>query len=140
MGQLDVHIRHGGGGPDLGGLIYVAIAVVIAVVAEFVLSIIVWLAVAVGVALVLALALLTWWLLTQPARKARFAETYRQADELARETKRREALERHQRALELARASAPVIQNVIDPSAIAAALAGAQLQHPAGVVRGEVER
>jgi hypothetical protein len=54
------------------------------------------------------------------------------------EQAQRDAL-RHQRALELARASAPVIQNVIDPAALLTAAVQYQPE-PVRVLRGEVER
>ena len=142
MGQLDVHIRHGGGGgtdPQIVAVVAVAailgsgILAALAVVIEI-------LAVILGAILVLVVAVLAWWLCTQPARKARHAEVYRAAFAAREEAEQRQALQRRQLALELARASAPVINNIIDPAAIAAAVAGAQQQHPARVLRGEVER
>jgi hypothetical protein len=141
MGQLDVHIRHGGGGgPSLDGLVVpVVLAALATAVIEFVLSIIVWLAIIMGVVLAAALAVLIWWLRTQPARKARFDEAYRAGAARLRAADEAKVLQRQAFALELARASAPVINNIIDPAAIAAAVAGAQRQ-PARVLRAEVER
>ena len=128
-------------GPDLTGLIIPAAIVGVAVaVVMVVMQFIVWILAFLGVVLVLGAGLLTWWLLTQPARKARWAEAYRAAFAAREEAERQQALQRQAFALELARASAPVIQNIIDPALIAAAVAGAQLQHPAAVIRGKVER
>lgn len=140
-GDLKVSIRHGGGA-DPGGLIAVVVIAAVAVaVVEFVLSIIVWLAVGFGVAALLAVALLAWWLLTNPARKARYDEAYRAGAASLRAAEEARAMQRQAFALELARASAPVINNIIDPALIAAAVAGAQLQPQAvRVLRGEVER
>jgi hypothetical protein len=89
-------------------------------------------------ALILAAALLLalWLVKVRPACDAKAAEE-RAAQVLAyEEARRRDALERHQRALELAAASAPVIQNVIDPAALVAALS----VRPVPVVPREVGR
>jgi len=87
-------------------------------------------------------SLLAWWLLRGlPAREARAAEVYAaRVQAVSGEQERRDRL-RHQRRLELAQASAPVITNVIDPASIAAALgARPQVPQPVPVVRGEVAR
>ena len=127
-----------GGGGDLSGLLVAAVLVVIAAAAVMaVMEFIVLIAGILGVLLVLAAAGLAWYLHGQPARKARYAVAYQAAFAAREEAERRQALERRQFALELARASAPVIQNVIDPAFLLAA--GLQPQ-PARVVRGEVER
>ena len=142
MGQLDVHIRHGGGGPDLSGLIIPAVIVgVVVAVVMVVMQFIVWILAFLGAVFLVGAGLLTWWLCTQPARKARWAEAYRQAFAAREEADRQQVMQRQAFALELARASAPVINNIIDPAQLAAAVAGAQLlRDPARVVRGEVER
>lgn len=143
MGQLDVHIRHGGGGgPDLSGLIGAGILCgVIAGVAMAVMEFALLIAVVLIAVLVIAAAGLAWWLITNPARKARFDEAYRAGTATLRAADEARALQRQAFALELARASAPVINNIIDPSLIAAAVAGAQLQpQPVRVLRGEVEK
>ena len=107
----------------LGVLAGVAIGVAMAVMEFAALIAAVLIAV-----LVLAALLLAWWLITQPARKARWNEAYRAAFAAREEAAAALALQRRQFALEIARASAPVIQNIIDPAAIAAAVAGAQPQ------------
>lgn len=141
-GDLKVSIRHGGGGTDVASLIGpVVIAVIAVALIEFVLSIIVWLAVVFGVVTFLAVALLTWWLITNPARKMRFDEAYAAGAARLRAADEAKAMQRQAFALELARASAPVINNIIDPAAlIAAALAGAKQQPQPVTIRAEVER
>jgi len=88
--------------------------------------------------LVAAVVLVIWLARRRSVSDARAAVVRAEQVRAYEEGKRRAALERHQRALELARASAPVI--ALDPAAIAAAVAGAQQQHPARVIRGEVEQ
>jgi hypothetical protein len=129
-------------GPDLSSLVGPAvfigiIAAVVAIVIEFAALI-----AATACAVLVAFAgLLAWWkLCAEPRHVAAISDAHaaREAAEQAR------ALESHRRIMEIASAfgaaSAPVIQNVIDPAAIiAAALAGAQPQ-PVQVIRAEVEQ
>lgn len=132
-------------GPDLSGLI--GAGVLVGAVIGVAVAVIEFAAVIAAVLIavvVLAAGLLTWWLLTQPARKARFDAAYRAAFTAREEASRAHALQRQQFAVELARASAPQIQNVIDPAPfVAAALAALGVQpqpEPVRAVRGEVER
>ena len=148
-GDLGVRISHGGGGDlDLGGLILpVVIIVVAAAVIEFVLSIIVWLAVASGVAVFLAAAVLAWWLVTQPARRARFAEATRAAFAALEAAEAAKVERRQQFALELARASAQPDPATL-AAVVAAAIAGTQVRPGTGlehlfqpqVIRAQVNR
>ncbi len=137
----------GGGGDSGSGVVIAAIigAVflfaggTVAAVTAAVTQLIITVAIIVGVLVVAAAALLVWWLRRMPAREARARERYAAQVLRYEDGKRRVALERHQRALELARASAPVIQNVIDPAALLAAAVQYQPE-PVRVLRGEVER
>ncbi len=114
-----------------------AMAAVAAAVTELIITV----AIIIGVLVVAAAVLLVWWVRRMPVREARARAVYAAQVEAYEDGKRRAALERHQRALELARASAPVIQNVIDPAAILAADAWQPRQpEPVRVLRGEVER
>jgi hypothetical protein len=95
-------------------------------------------AVIAGALILTAGPLLGWWLLKGKPRAEARAEAGRLERERVREVEedRRAAL-RHQRALELAQASAPVIQNLIAPAGIGLPR---PVPQPAHVVRGEVER
>ena len=132
--------RCGGGGADFASLLVPLIGLGAAAgVAMIVLALMWWIVAAVAVLAAAAV----WWLLTQPGRKARWDEAYRAAF-AAREAAAAEiALQRQAFALELARASAPQIQNVIDPTPlVAAALAalGVQPQPQPVTIRAEVQR
>jgi|GEM_PF-6641590 len=140
----------GGGGPDSSVVIAAIIAAVflfgggtVAAVTEAVTAavteLLIIVAVFIGVLVVAAVGLLVWWIRGMPVREARARATYSAQVEAYEEGKRRAAMERHQRALELARASAPVIQNVIDPAALLAAVVQPEPQ-PVRVLRGQVER
>ena len=107
------------------------VAAVTAAVTELLITV----AVIIGVLVAAAIALLAWWLHGRAARAVRDREAYAARVLQYEEGKRRAAMERHQRALELARASAPVI--ALDPAVIAAF---ARQSQPVRVLRGEVER
>lgn len=122
MGQLDVHIRHGGGG-DLGALLVAAVpAAGIAAAGYFTMKTIAaipaWVMVAVPVVLVAAAAMGLRALLRHNQRQAA-AFTARCEQRRAVEAAEKEG--RHQRRIALAAASAPVINNhVWTPEAIEA--------------------
>ncbi len=146
-------MRHGtwtttGGGGDSGsgvaiaaiiGAVFLfgggAMAAVVAAVTELLITV----AIIIGVLVVAAAGLLVWWMRRMPVREARDRQAYDARVLQHEEGKRRAVLERHQRALELARASAPVIQNVIDPAALLAAAVQYQPE-PVRLLRGEVEQ
>jgi hypothetical protein len=126
-----------------------AIAAVVAAVTGLLIAV----AVITALILVAAVVVLVLWLHGRPAREARAREFYASRVRAFEQSKQAAALERHQRALELARASAPVIQNIMpDPAPLFAAFLDRQLQPPqwpadagwsaqaAPVYRGEVER
>lgn len=129
-------------GPDLSWLIGAGVVAGVAVAAVTVILELLWLIAALTIALLVAVPVA--WFLTRGIRARRRAEVAAQwgaAREAAVEADRLRQVERHQRRLEIARASAPVVQNIIDPAGIAAALGVQyQLRQPARVVRGEVER
>lgn len=140
----------GGGSGDgwkacavLGAFVLLGSSGAAAAVTGAVEGIILAITITVAVFVVAAGGLLGWWLLRgKPAGEAK-AEAVRLERQQAREIEdARRAAVRHQRALELAAASAPVIQNVIDPAGlVAAAVARAQQQPaPARVYRAEVQR
>ena len=133
MGQLDVHIRHGGGGGvDLDGLIAPALVVGVVAGVALIIQALMWWIVAAGAVTLVA------WFATRGKRARCRAEVARQWAE------RRAAIEEMDRRwqLELARAKAPQIH--VDGATIAGALAAAVQQHmqaqPVQVLRGEVER
>ena len=123
-------------GPDLAGLIVPAavIGAVVAVVA-IIMEFAVLIAAVAGTVFVLAVALLAWWkFCAEPKHIAAIedARAVREAADAAR------AVQRHASALELARAGAPVICNVLDPAAIAAAFYGMQPQRQPVRVKAEI--
>ena len=133
MGQLDVHIRHGGGGgPDLGGLIAPAVVAGVVAGVALIIQALMWPIIGTGVAVLVA------WFATRGRRAARRAEI------AAQWAAARRAVEDEDRRwkLELARARAPQVH--IDGAVIAGALAAVVQQYqqaqPAQVLRGEVER
>lgn len=138
MGRLDVHITHGGG-PDLSGLVPVAViagACVLAAsaVAAAVQALLIVAAVILGLAVIAAAA---WFGTRRKRAERREAVTARLAAN-------RQAIEeeQHRRRLELRAASAPVITNVIDPAPLLAVLDARQhpWPQPARVIRAEVEK
>jgi hypothetical protein len=136
MGAHGTWQQTGGGGPDLSWLIWVgAVAGVAAAVAVIILELL-WL-----IAALIAAASAAWFLTrgTRARRRAEVVAHWAAIREAAEEADRLRALERHQRRLEIARASAPVVQNIIDTAALVAAALAVQ-PDPARVVRGEVER
>ena len=145
MGQLDVHIRHGGGGGDLVKIVAIGAGAVIlaggggvaaatAGIAAAVVDLLYWVAGVTGFAVV---AVPVVWAVTRRRRiEARIAAAdHREAVERAYHA---EVLARQQaraaiQAEAQARAWAPLV------TAIAAAVSQQQPQ-PAPVIRGEVER
>jgi|HubBroStandDraft_6_1064221.scaffolds.fasta_scaffold49723_9 hypothetical protein len=134
-------------GPDLTALIVPAaliggVVAMVAIVIEFAVLI----AVFTGIVLALFAGLLAWWkLCAEPKHRAAISDAHAAREAAAAAAEQARALESHRRILEIASAfgaaSAPVIQNIIDPSAIiAAALAGAQPQPQPVTIRAEVER
>jgi hypothetical protein len=129
-----------GGGPDMSWLAGLGAAAGVAAAAAVVVTELLWVIAALSAALIIALPVA--WFATRGYRARRRAEVvarWAATREAAEEDRRRRALERHQRRLEIARAAAPVVQNVIDPAALIAAALAVQ-PDPARVVRGEVER
>lgn len=123
-----------GGGPAVAGDIATALLAAVILV---------------GVVIVAGVAVAVVAVKRKSARDAQASVDYAARMQVAEDRKHAEALERHQRALELARASAPVVNvtNTVDPAGlIAAALtAGMNAAQPARqpapvVIRGEVER
>lgn len=130
--------RGGGGGAAMA--VTAAVALLIlgsgAAAARAVTGLLVAVAVTAGFILAAIAVILGLWLRVQRRRDAEATAAYTARVQAAEEDRRRRALDRHRQALEIARASAPVI--AIDPALIAA-VAGAQ-RRPARVIRGEVER
>lgn len=135
----------GGGGPGPGVVVAAIIGAVflfgggtVAAVTAAVTELLIAAAVIAGVIVVTAIGLLAWWMHNRPAREARARAVYAAQAEAYRADQAELAAARHQRALELARASAPVI--AIDPAAIAAVLDLKRHPWPARAVRAEVEQ
>ena len=128
----------GGGGDGNGGAVAVLVLFIIAGVsgaAGAVEGALVIAAVVAGVLIAAVAVVLGWWLLrVRPAREARaLAARLERQQAWQIEDDRRAAL-RHQRALELAQASAPVIQNLIAPGSLSQ-----PVPRVVPVMRGEVE-
>ena len=133
-------------GPDLSALLVPAavigaVAAMVMIIVEFAVLI----AAVAGTMFVLAVALLAWWKLrVEPRHRAIIAEGFA----ARREAEAQQALQRQAFALALARAGAPVIQNVIDPAAVLGALFGVPQPQPrpqpirvkAEIVKPEVQR
>jgi hypothetical protein len=146
----------GGGGPDLSGLIPVAVAGGVAVAVAVVVRTYFWEITGTGVIVLAAAAVAVWrWHKREQAVTAELVAWRAEREERDRRAALAAAAERHQRALELAAASrppAPVIEitNVIpDQTAaiIAAAMnarqsytAQAQPQPARVTIRGELEQ
>ncbi len=112
-----------------------------AAAARAITGLLVTVAVIAVVLLAAAVPLLVWRLRVARRRDTEAAAAYAAKVQAMGDAKRLQALEDHQRALEIARAGAPVIQNVIDPAALlAAAFAPRPAPYRAEVVRAEVER
>jgi uncharacterized membrane protein YeiB len=126
MGKLEVRIRHGGGGDGvavLGALAGCAIVCVAAVkTARAVAAIPAPVIIAIPVVIIAATLLGLRALLRSTRRQAQEATAQHEAHRAEWEAaEQAAALARHQRRLELAAASAPVIHNWIVPEQVAAA-------------------
>jgi hypothetical protein len=127
----------GGGGFDLSDLFYAGVAFgVLAGVTVIVIELM-W---AIVAAAVVATAVWLWLhhrrtvaITALAAAGARMREEQQSRDAAALAEKRRHEIE-------VARAGATVIQNIIDPAAILAAAFRADVPQPVQVIRGEVER
>jgi hypothetical protein len=144
MGQLDVHIRHSGGCFDLGEVIQVAVIAGVAIGVAVIIAEFAWLIITLGVIAVAARLYLHYRRTVAIRAIAAQGERVR-AEQAALEAAALERRMRHE--IEVAKAGATVIQNIIDPAAItasvAAALTRAQQQpcpRPVRVIRGGVER
>ncbi len=141
MGQLDVHIRHSGGGPGIADLLPLAVLAGVAIGLAVIIIQFAWLILS-GAAAAVAARL---YLLHRAAVDSRvIAAAFAREHEIRRQEKAAALAAERQHELAVAAAGATVIQNIIDPRAIAAAL-GVQPQpqpwpQPARVIRGEVER
>jgi hypothetical protein len=143
MGDLEVRIRHGGGGNNVAavGAVVGCVAVCVAAVetARAVASIPVWVIAAIPVAIVAATALGLRALLRGNCRQAADATALYEARCAEWEAAEEAAAEaRHQRRLALEAARAPVIHNHIWPSA-EAAIAASHAYAPATVITAAQE-
>jgi hypothetical protein len=158
MGKLDVHISHGGG-PDLGGLIPVAIIAVAvmalaggsgAAIGGVLVTLALWVVGAVGVAVALAVVLLLATRRSRADRKTAMIQARAEAQQAIEDARERRETLRHQRRVAELAASAPRVEvrNVIDPLPLLAAAfntrqsytAQAQPQPAWVTIRGELER
>ena len=139
-GDLGVRIRHGSGGPDLGGVVQVAALIGVAIGVAVVIAAFAWLVITAGV---IAAAVRLYLLYRKNAALAAIAEAFAREHEIRAARADTRLAEQRAHELEVARVSAGAGRAAIDLPAIAAivaaAIAGAQPQ-PARVLRGEVEQ